>query len=126
MFGESDEAGIGVVIRNSNGEVRAALSEKIKKPPTVEILELLAAKRAVLFSLETGTMKSVIEGDVETVIRALQYGDWERAQAGHLIKDISALKNSFQSISFSHVGRQGNAIVHALAQKARHSFPFSV
>uniref|UniRef100_A0A7N2L779 RNase H type-1 domain-containing protein n=1 Tax=Quercus lobata TaxID=97700 RepID=A0A7N2L779_QUELO len=45
--------GIGVVIRNSNGKVRAALSEKIKKPPTVEILELLAAKRAVLFSLET-------------------------------------------------------------------------
>ena len=44
MFGESDEAGIGVVIRNSNDEVRAALSEKIKKPPTVEILELLAAK----------------------------------------------------------------------------------
>ena len=44
MFGESDEAGIGVVIRNSNGEVRAALSEKIKKPLTVEILELLAAK----------------------------------------------------------------------------------
>ena len=126
MFGKSDEAGICVFIRNSNGEVRAALSEKIKKPPIVEILELLAAKRAVLFSLETGTMKSVIEGDAETVIRALQYGGWERAQGGHLIKDISAIKNSFQSISFSHVGRQGNAVAHALAQRARHSFPFSV
>ena len=80
MFGKSDEAGICVVIRNSNGEVRAALSEKIKEPPIVEILELLAAKRAVLFSLETGTMKSVIEGDAETVIRALQCGGWERAQ----------------------------------------------
>ena len=126
MFGKSDEAGICVVIRNSNGEVRAALSEKIKKPPIVEILELLVAKRAVLFSLETGTMKSVIEGDAETVIRALQCGGWERAQGGHLIKDISAIKNSFQSISFSHVGRQGNAVAHALAQRARHSFPFSV
>ena len=70
------------------------MSEKIKKPPTVEILELLAAKRAVLFSLETGTMKSVIERDAETVIRALQYGGWERAQGGHLIKDISAIKKT--------------------------------
>uniref|UniRef100_A0A7N2MJM2 Uncharacterized protein n=1 Tax=Quercus lobata TaxID=97700 RepID=A0A7N2MJM2_QUELO len=44
MFEEFDEAGIGVVIRNSNGEVRDALSEKIKKLPTVEILELLNVK----------------------------------------------------------------------------------
>ena len=126
MFGESDDAGIGVVIQNSNGKVRAALSEKIKKPPNAEILELLAAKRAVLFSLETGTLKAEIEGDAESVIKALQYGGWERAQGGHLIKDIAATKNSFQSISFSHVGRQGNAVAHALAQRARHSSPFSI
>ena len=92
----------------------------------MEILELLATKRVVLFSLETGTLKSVIERDAELVIRALQYGGWERAQGGHLIKDISAIKNSFQSISFSHVGRQDNAVAHALAQRARHFFPFSI
>ena len=60
------------------------------------------------------------------MIRALQYGSWERAQGGHLIKDIFVIKNSFQSISFSHVGWQGNAVAHVLAQRARHSFPFSI
>ena len=50
--GEFDEAGIRVVIRSSKGEVMAALSEKIKKPPTVDILELFAAKWVVYFSLE--------------------------------------------------------------------------
>ena len=44
MFGESDEAGIGVVIRDGRGEVKAALFEKITKPPTVDVLELLATK----------------------------------------------------------------------------------
>ena len=43
MYGESDKARIGVVIRNCEGQVLAALSEQIVKPPTVEILELLAA-----------------------------------------------------------------------------------
>ena len=95
MFGESDEAGIGMVIRNSNGKVRVTLSEKIKKPPTVDILELLAAKRVVLFSLETGTTKSVLEGDAETATKALQHGGWESAQGGRLIKDIFAFKDSF-------------------------------
>ena len=32
MFSESDEAGLGVVIQNSKGEVLVALFEKIQKP----------------------------------------------------------------------------------------------
>ena len=44
MFGESDMAGIGVVIRNCEGQVMAALSKQIVKPPTVDFLELLAAR----------------------------------------------------------------------------------
>ena len=53
-FRESDKAGLGVVIRNGEGQVLAALSEQIVKPPTVEILELLAARRAVTFAAESG------------------------------------------------------------------------
>ena len=79
MFGESDEVGIGVVIRDSRGAVKAALSEKIKKPPTVDVLELFAAKRAVTFSLESGISRAVVEGDSATVIKAIQFGGWELA-----------------------------------------------
>nr|POF18410.1 hypothetical protein CFP56_49368 [Quercus suber] len=103
MFNERDEDGIGVNIHNSRGEVKAALSEKIQKPPTTEILELLAAKRVVQFSLETGFNKFVIEGDSESMIRSLRHGGYENSQGGHLIKDILFTVNSFQSISFSHV-----------------------
>ena len=123
MFNERDKAGIGVIIRNPKGEVMAALSEKIQKPPSAEILELLAAKRAMRFSLETGFNKSVFEGDSELVIKSLRHGGYENSLGGHLIKDILFTVNSFQSISFSHVVRQSNAVAHALAQRARHSFP---
>ena len=53
-FRELDKAGLGVVIRNGEGQVLAALSEQIVKPPTVEILELLAARSAVTFAAESG------------------------------------------------------------------------
>ena len=74
------------------------------------------------FSLKTDTSRVVFEGDLALVIKAIQLG----GQGGHLIHDISILKNSFQSISFSHVIWQGNAVAHALVQRTRHSFLLSV
>ena len=65
MFNESGEAGIGVVVQNSVGEVKVTLAEKIRKPPTVEVLELLAARRAALFSEDLGLDKVIFEGDSE-------------------------------------------------------------
>ena len=78
------------------------------------------------FSLKTDTSRVVFEGDLALVIKAIQLGGWEFMQGGHLIHDISILKNSFQSISFSHVVWQGNAVAHALVQRTRHSFLLSV
>lgn len=91
MFGESDKAGIRVVIRNSKGEVMAALSEKIKKPPIVKILELLVAKRAVNFTLETGFNKSVIKGDSKFVINSLRHGCMENSKGGLSLKTFQLL-----------------------------------
>ena len=48
--------------------------EKIKKPPTVDVLELLAAKRVMTFSLETNTSRVVYEGDSALVIKVIQLG----------------------------------------------------
>ena len=47
MFAESDLVGIGVVVRNNRGQVVAAIAKKIAKPESTEVLEVLAARRAV-------------------------------------------------------------------------------
>jgi len=57
LFGESDSVGIGVVIRNSEGGVLVALSEKIMKPQSAELVEILAARRAVLFFCRIGFLQ---------------------------------------------------------------------
>jgi len=49
VFGDSHEAGVGVVIRNERGEVMAPLLEKIAMPSSVEVLKMLAARRAAIF-----------------------------------------------------------------------------
>ena len=72
MFRESDNARIGVVIRDSEGQVLAALSEQLVKPPSVEILKLLVARRAVKFTAELGYAQFVCEGDSESVVNSLK------------------------------------------------------
>ena len=80
----------------------------------------------MLFSRETGFFKSVFEGDSATVIKLLQDRNVSHFQGGHILKDILSYLNSFQSCSFSHIGRQGNAVAHALAQRAKVSCPLEV
>ena len=58
MFNESDEAGVGIVVRDSRGLVVAAMVGKIIKPHSVECLELPAARRTMIFAKEIGLQKS--------------------------------------------------------------------
>jgi len=94
MFSESDEAGIGVVIRDFDGVVMASLSKKIMKLPLVEALELLAARRAISFTMATCFTSTIFKGDFEWVVKSLQRRGMEHSQGGHLIKDIWSYANS--------------------------------
>ena len=47
-------AGIGVVIRNSGGQVIGTLSDRIHLPASVDDVEALACRKAISFALELG------------------------------------------------------------------------
>ncbi|XP_050248676.1 uncharacterized protein LOC126695926 [Quercus robur] len=126
VFEEAGEARIGVVVRNGNGEVLAALSEKIPYPGTVELVEILAARRAVQFIVELGMAQSIFEGDSKIVYKALKSGDVGHSSIGQYVKDIMSIPGSIRTFSFSHIRRQGNCVAHALAKRARFTFPLLV
>ena len=83
-----------MVIRKSNGEIIAALLEKIPLPPFVVILESLAAKRTFLFALEVGITQSSFEGDSEIIMTSLEHGDNISSSFGNLISDRLILASS--------------------------------
>ena len=103
-----------------------SLSGKIHKPSFVIALELLAARHAVLFVKEVDLHQTVLEGDSKFVISSQKTSTNLDSMYGHLIKDVLSFVNSFQSFSFSHSYRQGNAVVDALAKRTRLSFSLLV
>ena len=126
VFAESEEAGIGVIIRDFKELVIAALAEKISYPGFVEVLEALAARKAARFVVEVGLIASEFEGDLEVVWRALRTANRAHSSMGEIIKDTMSILGSLRTFSFSHTRRQGNCAAHALAKRAIVSFPLLV
>ncbi|KAK9996808.1 hypothetical protein SO802_021494 [Lithocarpus litseifolius] len=63
VFSNSDEAGLGVVVRNKKGEVMVSLAEKLILPyGGVEVIEAMAARRAIHLAVELGFRKCIFEG----------------------------------------------------------------
>lgn len=117
IFQDHGRAGIGVVIRNSMGEVMASLSQQIPLPTTVAQDEALAARRAIEFAVELGVTRAIIEGDSEIICKDLSNPSPSFALHGLLIQDAQQLALTFTDFSFSHVGRQGNLVTHSLAMR---------
>ena len=126
MFGEEQEEGIRVVIRSNEGQVLAALSEKVPMPTSVETLEMLAARRATIFAQEPGFRKVCFEGDAELAVKSLQTGKDSNVRARLLVKDFTSIRGYFQSYFIIHVRWQDNYVAHALARDVRFSFPLRV
>ena len=84
LFQADNCAGIGVVIRNGDGQVMASLSQQIPLPSTVIEVEALAACRALILEQEIGFTRVVLEGDSQTLITALKTDSHTLAHFGHI------------------------------------------
>ena len=104
----------------------AALLEKIPYPGSVELVEILVARRAVQFIVELGMSQSIFEGDSEIVYKALKSVDVGHSSISRYVKDIMSISGSFRTFSFSHTRRQSNCVALALTKRARFSFSLLV
>jgi ribonuclease HI len=118
IFSSFRRMGIGIVIRNHNGECLVACSELREEVTAPEMAEALAVRRAMSLADEEGFRKLLVVSDCLSVIHRINSVMPDRSPVGVVIQDIKALANNFSDISFSHVYRQGNEAAHILARSA--------
>ncbi|KAK9995687.1 hypothetical protein SO802_020373 [Lithocarpus litseifolius] len=88
-------AGLGVIIRDSEGCVIGALAERIPLPISVATVEALACRRAVQFAKDLSIYEATFEGDAEIVTNALRAGASNHPEFGLVINDSLALASGF-------------------------------
>ena len=125
VFSQDGLAGIGIIIRNEQGLVMAALSQQIPLPTSVEMVEVLAARRALVFSKELGFDRVIVEGDSANTITSINGGHMDHLALGHVLLDIKSLLSCFSHISVKHITREGNCVTHKLARQVA-NYPFLV
>ena len=96
----------------------AALTQISPLPISVEMVEVLAARRALYFARELGFDHIVLEGDSEIAIQAMNSSSYSTTCFGHILSDIKALSPHFRELVFRHTCRQGNKVAHSLARAA--------
>ncbi|KAK9987896.1 hypothetical protein SO802_028135 [Lithocarpus litseifolius] len=126
IFNDDGRAGVGVVIRDTNGLVMASLSQNIQLATSVEEMEATATIRAIDLSLELGFANVIFEGDCVNVIKALTDPSPSLASYGLLIQEAQQLATQLHGVCFQHVGREGNKVAHNLARHARHVTGFEI
>ena len=118
VFAEENCSGVGAIIRNREGLVLAAMTEKIPQLLQPIEIEARAATRALEFAREVGISAAVLEGDSLLVIKALETKDVGLAPFGLLIQDAYSFIPDFSLLSYSHTKREGNLVAHDLAKLA--------
>ena len=126
VFREIEEAGLGVVVRDSHCQVLASLAEKIKLPSCSDEVEALAAVRAITLAMDLNLPSFIVEGDSEVVISALRSEEDSFSSFGHLISSVKHYLVSCNCVSFMHIRRSGNSVAHFLAKHAKTIDGFSV
>ena len=118
IFEGSARVGLGVVVRDVEGMIIAAMCQNIQLPSLVDLVEALATRRAILFAQELCLAHVVVEGDSLKVITAINNPQKNRTQWGHVVEDIKKASSWFQTCSFCHLYREGNSLAHSLAKRA--------
>ena len=119
VFSDQHCSGFGAIIRNSLGEVMAAMSVKGPYVNSSEEAEVMACRRAVEFSREVGFSRLITEGDCLNVMQALFDPTENSLLLGHIFEDIKLNLRGMQVLSLSWVKRSGNMVVHTLEKYAR-------
>ena len=114
------------MIRDSHGQAIAPLLEQTSLSFSSDIVETVAATRAISFAQELGITSYILEGDLESMIKALKTDEESVSPFGHIFALAKSTLASISRISFFHVCKLSNNVAHNLTRHARYIRGISV
>ena len=110
--------GCGVVIRNAEGLVMAASSQRLVASFPPHIAEASAIRVGIQLAIDTGLNPITVESDAAVVVNWIN-GELDLlSEVGTIITDIKYLLHQIQCVAVTFVPRLANMVAHCLAKFA--------
>ncbi|KAL2892137.1 hypothetical protein RDABS01_008046, partial [Bienertia sinuspersici] len=108
--------GLGVVARNTKGEVLFAATRRSKARWVPAVAEAKAMVMAVKLGRRVGCEHVTFETDCQEIASRLSKGVSLSTELDLILGDIMSLCAGFRTLTWSHVSREGNFVAHHLAR----------
>ena len=119
LFHDTKRSGIGVIMRDCEGEVVMARCVHLVGLYTPEETEALAIKIGCKCAQEEGIDKFILESDAQVIVNYLNKSGELLSSVGVIIIGIKDLLRGFTDGRVQHVPRMGNQAAQTLAQHAK-------
>ncbi|KAL4336242.1 hypothetical protein GQ457_07G016650 [Hibiscus cannabinus] len=113
----------GVIARNFLGQILGACAYPHLSVADPFVAEAKACEMVVSFAIELGFRQIQVEGDSLSIIKKLNSTIADKSVLSPIVNDIISMRDSFEIITFTHVGRLGNEAAHELARSAAQFVP---
>ena len=120
VFSSQKCAGVGVMIRDSNGQVIAALSRKLNAPLGALEVEAKAFDVGLEFARDVGVQDFILEGDSLVVYNALYGFSTPLSMIASIVRGILMSCGPLDRIDFFHVKMQGNRLAFISKARTKH------
>lgn len=111
-----ERVGIGIIVRNNQGEVEAVMVENIQVACDAEHVELLAMLKALQFAKDFGISHCIIEGDALAVVQKVKSKQEASSMMGHIVDGIRGMIKEFPAVQVTRVNRKNNDPAHEAAK----------
>ena len=101
---QGNNSSIGVIIRDCNDHVVAALSKYLQGRFAADQVEALAVEQGILLAQELQLSSVIVESDALTVIQAIN-DNITGNDLGHILQGVLLVCESFESCFFKHLSR---------------------
>lgn len=119
-FDESTgEGGLGVVIRNHQGEVLLTAWKDLQALRDAEEAETLACMEGLMLAADWCPQMAVLETDNCTIASMMTTRSGERSSLKFIIDEAVTAGNRLPEWTIVHKGRESNRVAHELAQLAK-------
>ncbi|KAG6693248.1 hypothetical protein I3842_10G159900, partial [Carya illinoinensis] len=118
-FSDSFSAGVGVILRDHNGDVVVAASKVEREVSSAVFIEAIALLRGLQLCVQWGVPKIILESDSLILVNCLNEDSECLTEFDFILQDIRRLMHGFEETRLEHVHRLGNGAAHQLARYAR-------